>query len=59
MEWSTACPDWEKRIVAGQSLIPCPPLFPAEAHDALGYFNQAYTHCGVRRLPTDESAGPT
>jgi phage terminase large subunit-like protein len=26
--------------VAGQSLIPCPPLFPDEASEALGYFNQ-------------------
>jgi hypothetical protein len=26
MNWSTACPDWEKRIIAGESLITFPPL---------------------------------
>lgn len=37
--WSTACKDWERRIVAGESLIQFPPLFPAEAKSALEVFN--------------------
>lgn len=39
MEWSTACPDWEDRLLARASIIPAP-IYPAEAERALNIFKQ-------------------
>lgn len=39
LDWTTACPDWERRIVASESLITSPPLFQSEADSAMALFN--------------------
>ncbi|MFH2076938.1 MAG: terminase large subunit, partial [Pseudomonadota bacterium] len=39
MTWFTQCLDWEKRIMAGESLIP-PPIFPKEADAGLAIFKE-------------------
>jgi len=38
-QWTTACPDWETLLVAGESIIP-PPIFPDQAEQALGIFRE-------------------
>ena len=37
MEWTTACTDWEARLVGRKSIIP-PPIFRDEAEQALAIF---------------------
>ena len=39
-EWTTACHDWEARIVAGRPLTPCPPLYPDQAAAAWAIFSE-------------------
>lgn len=39
MEWSTACTDWEQRLIDHESIIP-PPIFVDEAERALQIFKE-------------------
>ncbi len=38
-QWSTACLDWESRLISGQPIIP-PPIFPDQAEQALSIFRE-------------------
>jgi phage terminase large subunit-like protein len=56
LKWSTACPDWERRIVAGESLITFPPLFPEAAEVGLSVFKRLHLK-DVIGCPTYGEAG--
>ena len=55
-QWTTARPDWEERIIARQSLLPGPPIFPDEAAAALNVF-KALRIVDVAGRPTFGDAG--
>lgn len=38
MDWTTACTDWESRIVDRESIMPLAPIFQDQADDALDVF---------------------
>lgn len=42
IEYSTSCLDWERRVIAGESLITFPPLFPAPAAAGLSVFKSLH-----------------
>lgn len=39
-QWSTACPDWRKRIVGKKPLTPCKVLFPEAAEEAWAVYSK-------------------
>jgi phage terminase large subunit-like protein len=58
MIWNTACPDWQKRIMEGRSLIPELPLFEDQRAKAIRIFKRLRIP-DVHGTPTiGEAAGP-
>jgi phage terminase large subunit-like protein len=55
-DWSTACLDWEERIMGGRTLVPDLPLFDDEAARAVRIFNRLKIP-DVIGQPTMEQAG--
>ncbi len=56
--WSTAMPDWDRRIMAGQSLVPELPLFQAEAEKALRIFKRLRIPDVIGKPTMAEACGP-
>jgi phage terminase large subunit-like protein len=56
--WSTACPDWEQRLLAGTSLVPTLPLFDAEAARALRVFKRLRIPDVIGTPTMAEACGP-
>jgi len=57
MTYSTSCTDWERRILAGESLITFPPLFPKEADEALAVFKELRLVDVLNRPTLGEAVG--
>lgn len=56
--WSTACPDWEERILSGRSLVPDLPLFREEAARALAVFKRLRIPDLIGQPTMAEACGP-
>ncbi|HWT12289.1 MAG TPA: terminase TerL endonuclease subunit [Allosphingosinicella sp.] len=56
--WSTACPDWERRLLAGESLVPDLPLFADEASRALRIFKRLRIPDLIGKPTMAEACGP-
>jgi phage terminase large subunit-like protein len=56
-KWSTACPDWAKRLRAGKSIIPAP-IFPKEAEAGLEVMRQLRIVDAVGSPTIEESCEP-
>ena len=56
-EWQTSCPDWADRLRHGGSIIP-PPIFPAQAQQALDVFKQLPIVDAPRSPTFGESCAP-
>jgi len=56
--WDTSCPDWEKRLLAGQSLVPKLPLFDDEAAKALRCFKRLRIPDVIGTPTIGEAAAP-
>jgi phage terminase large subunit-like protein len=56
--WETALPDWESRILSGQSLVPKLPLFESEAARALRVFKRLKLPDVIGTPTMEEACGP-
>jgi phage terminase large subunit-like protein len=56
--WSTACLDWQERIIEGRGLIPFAPLFPGEARAAIDLFSSLTIVDAAGRPTFGEAARP-
>src|SRR5215510_6484084 len=56
--FSTACPDWEERLLSGRSLVPDLPLFKGEADRALRTFKRLRIPDMIGTPRMSEACGP-
>lgn len=55
--WSTACPDWQERLLSGKSLVPDLPLFAEERDKAVRIFDRLKLPDVIGTPPMSEAAG--